>query len=89
MKILLVVNDAPYGTEKAYNALRMGITLLTDQENIVFISKLPYNEDFTKAMTIGKTIVEYENEELKNIVTDSWNKVKQILEEIEEEIKCK
>jgi len=30
-------------------------------------------------MTIGKTIVEYENEELKNIVTDSWNKVKQIL----------
>jgi len=49
------------------------------EENIVFISKLPYNEDFTKAMTIGKTIVEYENEELKNIVTDSWNKVKQIL----------
>ena len=49
------------------------------EENIVFISKLPYNEDFTKAMTIGKTIVEYENEELKTIVIDSWNKVKQIL----------
>lgn len=53
------------------------------EENIVFISKLPYNEDFTKAMTIGKTIVEYENEELKNIVTDSWNKVKQILKKSE------
>ena len=53
------------------------------EENIVFISKLPYNEDFTKSMTIGKTIVEYENEELKNIVTDSWNKVKQILKKSE------
>ena len=53
------------------------------EENIVFISKLPYNEDFTKAMTIGKTIVEYENEELKTIVIDSWNKVKQILKKSE------
>lgn len=26
-KILLIINDAPYGTEKAYNALRMAITL--------------------------------------------------------------
>jgi uncharacterized protein involved in oxidation of intracellular sulfur len=23
MKILVIVNDAPYGTEKAYNALRL------------------------------------------------------------------
>ena len=26
-KILIIINDAPYGTEKAYNALRMAITL--------------------------------------------------------------
>lgn len=26
MKILLIINDAPYGTEKAYNALRMAMT---------------------------------------------------------------
>jgi len=25
--ILLIINDAPYGTEKAYNALRMAMTL--------------------------------------------------------------
>ena len=25
--ILIIINDAPYGTEKAYNALRMAITL--------------------------------------------------------------
>ena len=27
MKILIIINDAPYGTEKAYNALRMAMTL--------------------------------------------------------------
>ncbi len=27
MEILLIVNDAPYGTEKAYNALRLAMTL--------------------------------------------------------------
>jgi len=26
-KILIVINDAPYGTEKAYNALRLAMTL--------------------------------------------------------------
>ncbi len=27
MNVLIVVNDAPYGTEKAYNALRLAISL--------------------------------------------------------------
>lgn len=27
MKILIIVNDAPYGTEKAYNALRLAMAL--------------------------------------------------------------
>jgi uncharacterized protein involved in oxidation of intracellular sulfur len=27
MRILLLINDAPYGSEKAYNALRLGMTL--------------------------------------------------------------
>lgn len=26
-KILIIINDAPYGTEKAYNALRMAMTI--------------------------------------------------------------
>ena len=26
-KILIIINDAPYGTEKTYNALRMAMTL--------------------------------------------------------------
>ena len=30
MKILIIINDAPYGTEKAYNALRLGNQILKD-----------------------------------------------------------
>lgn len=30
MEILIIINDAPYGTEKAYNALRLGNQLLKD-----------------------------------------------------------
>jgi len=30
--ILIIINDAPYGTEKAYNALRMATTLLKEHE---------------------------------------------------------
>ncbi len=29
MRALIVVNDAPYGSERTYNALRLGATLLT------------------------------------------------------------
>lgn len=29
-KILIIINDAPYGSEKAYNALRMAMTLQKD-----------------------------------------------------------
>lgn len=34
MKILFIVNDAPYGSEKAYNALRMAMTLQREQARV-------------------------------------------------------
>jgi uncharacterized protein involved in oxidation of intracellular sulfur len=34
MKILLIVNGAPYGTEKAYNALRLAATLQKDHPDV-------------------------------------------------------
>lgn len=40
MKILIIVNDAPYGTEKAFNALRLANQILKDYENsevVVFL----------------------------------------------------
>jgi uncharacterized protein involved in oxidation of intracellular sulfur len=33
-KILILINDAPYGTEKAYNALRLAIQLGKDHEDV-------------------------------------------------------
>ncbi len=32
MKILFIINDAPYGSEKAYNALRMAMTIQKEDE---------------------------------------------------------
>ena len=31
-KILIIINDAPYGTEKAYNALRMAMTIQKEHQ---------------------------------------------------------
>lgn len=33
-KILILINDAPYGTEKAYNAFRLAIQLGKDHEDM-------------------------------------------------------
>lgn len=33
-KILFIINDAPYGTEKAYNALRMAMTIQKEDETV-------------------------------------------------------
>ena len=34
MKTLIIINDAPYGTEKAYNALRLANQLGKDHETV-------------------------------------------------------
>ena len=34
MNILIVINDAPYGTEKAYNALRLAMTLQKEHRDV-------------------------------------------------------
>ncbi|MBC8428782.1 MAG: DsrE family protein [FCB group bacterium] len=34
MKTLIIINDAPYGTEKAFNALRMAMTLQKEHTEV-------------------------------------------------------
>ncbi|MCK4679146.1 MAG: ATP-binding protein [Bacteroidales bacterium] len=48
------------------------------KENIAHISNLPYDDNFTKAMTVGQTIVEFDKGQLQTILTESWSKVKQL-----------
>ncbi|MBN2175901.1 MAG: ATP-binding protein [Bacteroidales bacterium] len=46
------------------------------EENILHIANLPYNEDFTKAMTVGQTIIEFSNGNLKKQITSAWEIIK-------------
>jgi MinD superfamily P-loop ATPase len=39
----------------------------------------PYDEEFTRAMTLGKTIVENPNSHLAALITESWQKIKEIV----------
>lgn len=34
MKVLLIINDPPYGSEKAYNALRLAMTLQKEHADV-------------------------------------------------------
>ncbi|MBA7516944.1 Ion-translocating oxidoreductase complex subunit B [subsurface metagenome] len=47
------------------------------KENIIHFSNLPYDGAFTNAMINGQTIVEYGQNNLTAILTDSWNMIKQ------------
>ena len=49
------------------------------EEEILHIANLPYDESFTESMTYGQTIVEYADNDLTGIITDSWNKIKQAI----------
>lgn len=46
------------------------------EEDIIHLANLPYDENFTKAMTKGQTIIEYDENSLKTILTECWEKVK-------------
>jgi len=48
------------------------------EENIEVVSKLPYDETFTKALAKAQTIIEYdEQSELTNLIKISWKKIKE------------
>jgi len=68
-----IVNKADINSDKA-NEVREFLK----EEKIVHIADFPYDVSFTEAMTEGKTIVEFDNGDLKKLVVDSWNKIKEI-----------
>ena len=50
------------------------IQIFLSKENITHIANLPYVENFTKAMTLGKTIIEYDKI-LSEILRNSWKNI--------------
>jgi MinD superfamily P-loop ATPase len=67
-----IINKADLNTKVAQQ-----VEKFLKKEKITYIADLPYDETFTKAMTKGQTIVEYDDTNLKNIVVNSWEKIKE------------
>jgi MinD superfamily P-loop ATPase len=66
-----IINKADLNTKVARQ-----IKKFLKEEKITHIADFPYDEMFTKAMTNGQTIVEYDDANLKNIVINSWGKIR-------------
>jgi len=46
------------------------------KEKIELLAEIPYDDNFTKAMTMGQTIVEYDPDGIGSIIKMCWNKIK-------------
>jgi len=68
-----IINKSDLNPEKSNEILDY-----LKSEDIVHISNLPYNDIFTEAMTVGKSIVEYNSNAIKPILEESWEKIKKI-----------
>lgn len=69
-----IINKADINSKKTKD-----IHQFIKEEKIDFIAEIPYDENFTQAMTEGKTIVEYDDPNLKNILLNSWEKIKNLV----------
>ncbi len=72
LKAGCIINKADLNPDKTQE-----IKQFLQTENVKHIADIFYNEAFTKAMTYGKTIVEYDDN-LKTKIIDIWNKIKEI-----------
>ncbi len=68
-----IINKYDINTEKSKETIEY-----LSSENIIHISNIPYDENFTKAMVNGKTIVEHDQGNLKNSLIESWEKIKNL-----------
>lgn len=55
------------------------LEIYLQQVEIPVLAKLPYDEQFTKAMTLGKTIVECENSPLQISINEAWQKIQELV----------
>lgn len=61
------------------NPLKSGEILQFLEENdIAHIASLPYDENFTRAMVEGQTIIEYSHGKLPELLAESWETIKQL-----------
>jgi MinD superfamily P-loop ATPase len=68
-----IINKADVNPAKCAEIVKF----LTEND-IVHLSNLPYDENFTRAMVSGQTMVEYDHGVLKELLLESWEKVKEL-----------
>lgn len=70
-----IINKSDINPTKTEEIIRF-----LEEEKIHYISKIPYNDDFTKALTNGLTITEHNPKgELSLLIYESWKKIKNII----------
>ena len=76
-KFLIIINDAPYGTEKAYNALRLAMTLQKEHRDNVEIKIFLLADAVTCGLPNQKTPNGYYNiERMLKLVIRNGGEVK-------------
>ncbi len=70
-----IINKSDLNTNKTKEIIEFLQT-----EDIIHLANLPYDERFTEAMTDCKTIVEVDENEITKILTQTWAKIKQIVD---------
>jgi len=71
-----IINKADLNKNKAEE-----IKNLLQAKNIQLLCEIPYNIKFTEALSLGKTIVEYDEGMLKDKIISTWEKVKKLVSE--------
>lgn len=70
-----IINKADVNREKYFEIIDF-----LKEEQIVHLADLPYNENFTKAMVLGQTIVEFDQSSIKETLVECWEKIKDIVQ---------
>jgi MinD superfamily P-loop ATPase len=70
-----VINKADLNSD-----VRRDLCRFLEEEGIPVLAEIPYNEQFTSAVTNGKTVVEWDAD-LEHLVHDCWEKVTQLADD--------
>jgi MinD superfamily P-loop ATPase len=74
IKAACIINKSDINIQKVKE-----IKAFLKEEKIEHLADFPYNISFTESMTENKTIVEYDKGYLKNLVADTWIKIKELV----------
>ncbi|MBN2662461.1 MAG: ATP-binding protein [Bacteroidales bacterium] len=71
----LIINKSDLNHEKTNDLISFA-----EQNNILFLGQIPYNENFTQAMIKGLSIVEFSDDEISKTIRQMWTKIVNFVE---------